>query len=84
MKATIDRHGRVNIEFESQAECLDAPGGKKYLPCDGGCGRLLTVERMVVSIVCPECQEDPLGAGYDPIGGDGRSDLPYGMGGGGD
>jgi len=78
MKATIDRNGRVTIEFESQAECLDAPGGLKYLPCDAGCGVLLAAERMVVSMVCPECH--PVGGG----GGAHRSDLPHGMGGGGD
>lgn len=60
MEAHMDRHGRVTITFESQAEALDAPqDGRgiplKYLPCGRGCGRLERVAYPACSVICDEC-----------------------------
>ena len=55
MKATIDSRGEVRIVYNMQAEYLEAPGGLRYLPCDGKCGRLLKVAPNVVATECPEC-----------------------------
>ena len=54
IKGIIDRAGRVTISWDSQAEILAAPDGKKYLPCES-CGTVQAEELNVVSFLCDEC-----------------------------
>ena len=57
MKGTIDNAGNVVITFNMQAELLEAPGGKKYLPCEI-CGKIQAVDYNVVTMTCGDCMEN--------------------------
>jgi hypothetical protein len=54
IKAHMDHQGNVAINFNTQADFLAAPGGKKYLPCSA-CMKLEVVELNVVSFYCDSC-----------------------------
>lgn len=56
IKGIIDSRGRVTIAWDSQAEVLAAPDGKKYLPCDS-CGKVHAVEMNTVCFLCKECAD---------------------------
>ncbi len=49
-----DPHGGYAIHVQWHDK-LPAPNGMAYLPCDGPCGRLLTVKPNVVSACCSDC-----------------------------
>jgi hypothetical protein len=56
MKGTISGDGTVTITFNLQAEKLEAPGGRMYLPCDE-CGDIQICDFNVVSILCDDCDD---------------------------
>jgi len=57
MYGSINRSGDVLISFNVNHEILEAPGDKKYLPCDK-CGEVQPVNKNVVSFLCKLCFEE--------------------------
>lgn len=54
IQAHQDHQGNVVVKWNSQADFLPAPDGKKYLPCSA-CMKLEAVEMNVVSFYCDPC-----------------------------
>jgi hypothetical protein len=55
MKGTITPAGFITITWDSKLDFLEAPRGKKYIPCEK-CGNVLSVEKNVVSAICNGCR----------------------------
>lgn len=54
IQSHVDHQGNVTIQWNIQSANLEAPGGKKYLPCTS-CMKLEVVEMDVVSTICDTC-----------------------------
>jgi hypothetical protein len=60
MQAKIDKHAQITITYNAQEENIQAPNNQKYLPCDGGCGKLMVVDNNVHATECTDCSNKSL------------------------
>ncbi|MBW2672158.1 MAG: hypothetical protein JRD89_01920 [Deltaproteobacteria bacterium] len=71
MQAKIDKHAQITITYNAQEENIQAPNNQKYLPCDGGCGKLLIVDNNVHATECTNCRLSETGRKNSTAEGDG-------------
>lgn len=58
MKGSIDKAGKIIIQFDLNYERLEGPNGQFYLPCEI-CGNIQLVGKNTVSVCCPACISTP-------------------------